>query len=70
MVAAMAAMEHWVRVVPNMGLGGYELYVATTGLPEPEWPDLKFSELLRIAFHDRFIQSLDHPVVQSLRGLR
>ena len=70
MVAAMEAMEHWVRIVPNMVLGGYDLYTATAAMPEPEWPDLKFSELLRIAFKDRFIHSLDHPVVQNLRGLR
>jgi hypothetical protein len=68
--AAKAAMEKWVRIVPNMVLGGYDLYTATAAMPEPEWPDLKFSELLRIAFKDKFIRSLDHPVVQNLRGLR
>jgi hypothetical protein len=68
--AARAAKERWVRIVPNMVLGGYDLYTATAAIPEPEWPDLKFSELLRIAFKDKFIRSLDHPVVQSLRGLR
>lgn len=70
MQGAMAAMENWVRVVPNLGLGGYELYIASAALPEPEWPDLSFSELLRIAFKDKFIRSLDHPVVQKLRGLK
>jgi hypothetical protein len=68
--AAMAAMEKWVRIVPNLVLGGYDLYTATAAMPEPEWPDLKFSELLKIAFRDKFIRSLDHPVVQNLRGLR
>lgn len=70
MQGAMAATENWVRVVPNLGLGGYELYIASAALPEPEWPDLSFSELLRIAFKDKFIRSLDHPVVQKLRGLK
>jgi hypothetical protein len=67
---AMAAMEKWVRTVPNMDLGGYELLIASAALPEPEWPDLNFRELLRIAFKDKFIRSLDHPVVQKLQGLR
>jgi hypothetical protein len=67
---AKAAMENWVRIVPNMSLGGYELYIASAALPEPEWPDLKLSELLRIAFKDKFIRSPDHPVVEKLRGLR
>jgi hypothetical protein len=67
---AMAAMENWVRVASNMSLGGYDLFIASATLPEPEWPDLKFSELLKIAFKDKFIRSLDHPVVQKLQGLR
>ena len=70
MLGAMEAMKQWIRIAANMSLGGYDLYTATAELPEPEWPNLKLSELLRIAFKDKFIRSLDHPVVQSLRGLR
>jgi hypothetical protein len=68
--AAEAAMKDWIRVVPNMGLGGYELYIASADLPEPEWPEHAFGDLLRIAFVDRFIRSLDHPVIHKLRGLK
>jgi hypothetical protein len=67
---AMAAMEKWVRISANMSLGGYELYIASAELPEPEWPHLSFSDLLKIAFKDKFIRSLDHPVVQKLQGLK
>jgi hypothetical protein len=35
---------------------------------EPEWPEVPFGELLRIAFRDRLIESLDHPVLRRLRG--
>jgi hypothetical protein len=38
-----------------MSLGAYDVLQATGQLPEPEWPNLPFKELLRIAFKDRFI---------------
>ena len=66
--AAERARSRWVRVVANMGLGAYEIYEATGELPEPEWPDLNFQEILKIAFKSRFITELDHPVVRCLRG--
>jgi len=66
--AATLATTQWVRVVANMSLGAYEVFEATGNLPEPEWPDIGFKELLEIAFKDKFIQSLDHPVIRSLRG--
>jgi hypothetical protein len=62
------ACTRWVRIQSNMSLGAYELYEATGQLPEPEWPDRPFHELLRIAFKDRLIDSMDHPVLRRLRG--
>jgi hypothetical protein len=37
-------------------------------LPDPEWPEVSFQEILKIAFKDKIIQSIDHPVIQRLRG--
>jgi hypothetical protein len=37
-------------------------------LPEPEWPELSFQEILKIGFGDYQINNLDHPVIQRLRG--
>ena len=62
------AQRQWIRIAANRTLGAYETYVATGDLPEPEWPDKSLQELVRIAFRDKFIDSLDHPVVQRLRG--
>jgi hypothetical protein len=70
MLGAEMGMTKWVRVTANLNLGAYDLAVACGSLPEPEWPNLPFRELLRIAFEDKFIHSLDHPVVKRLRGLR
>ena len=39
-----------------------------TAIPDPDWPELSFAEIFRIAFKDRLINSLDHPVVKRLRG--
>ncbi len=66
--AARLATKQWVRVTANMSLGAYDVFEATGDFPEPEWPDISFQELLQVAFRDKFIQSLDHPVIQRLRG--
>jgi len=66
--AAEMAKGQWVRVAANMSLGGYDVFVATGEFPDPEWPDVTFQKLLEIAFRDRFIRTLDHPVIKKLRG--
>ena len=66
--AALRAETSWISVKANMSLGAYEVFEAAGNLPEPEWPEIGFKELLEIAFRDNFIQSLEHPVIRSLRG--
>jgi hypothetical protein len=66
--AAEYAMSHWTRVRANMGLGAYEWAKADGEIPEPKWPDLSFSNLLRIAFKDRYVDTLDHAILQRIRG--
>ena len=66
--AAQLAIHKWLRLIPNQSLGSYEIRVAEGALPEPDWPNLLFNEILRIAFKDKLIQTHDHPVLQSLRG--
>ena len=61
-------MERWVRVTANMSLGAYEITEASATIPDPTWPDLSFKELLRIAFKDRVVTDLNHPLVKRLRG--
>lgn len=67
--AAELAMKQWVRVKANMSLGAYEISVAESVISEPVWPDVTFQELIRLAFRDRLITTLDHPVIKRLRGL-
>jgi hypothetical protein len=68
--AANMAESGWIRISANMGLGAYEVYRAQGDLPDPEWPDISFEEIIRIAFKDNFIKDFEHPVVRRLRGLQ
>ncbi|EMI17378.1 hypothetical protein RMSM_05692 [Rhodopirellula maiorica SM1] len=62
------ATKSWVRIQADMSAGSYTVFVATGVLPEPEWPELTLSELLKVAFKTRFIDSMSHPFVLELRG--
>jgi hypothetical protein len=66
--AAELAMKRWVRVMPNMALGAYEIFESQGLIPDPEWPALSFNELLKIGFRDRFVSSLDHALIKRLHG--
>jgi hypothetical protein len=68
--AAERARHHWIRMVSDMALSAYRPFQAAGDLPPPVWPaELTFQEIITIAFRDRMITSLDHPVVRQLRGL-
>jgi hypothetical protein len=66
--AAERAMKDWVRINADMELGAYKITVARGAIPDPEWPNLTFEELLRIAFRDRLVDSLTHPLVRRYLG--
>ena len=69
--AAEHATKEWVRIKANKAIRGYELFPAPAESQSwaPTWPDLSFQELVRIAFRDRLVDRLDHPVIKRLRGL-
>jgi hypothetical protein len=66
--AAEMAKTQWVRVAANMMAGLYDVFSASADLSEPEWPDVSFQRVMELAFQDRFIRSVDHPVVRRLLG--
>jgi hypothetical protein len=66
--AAEIARQSWVRVKASTSLGAYEIFRASGAIPDPEWPDLSFREILKIAFRDHYIGTLDHAVIKRLRG--
>jgi hypothetical protein len=66
--AAELAKSRWVRVVADRNLGGYQAYAALDELSDPDWPAESLQQLLRVAFRDRYIDSIDHPVLKRLQG--
>ena len=66
--AIRRASGNWIRVVSNMSLSAYEVYETQAEWPAPQWPSESLSDLLRVAFKNKLIESLDHPVLKHLRG--
>ena len=70
--SAMIARDHattsWVKVQSDRGLSGYRVFAAEGYIPEPKWPEKTIEELLEMAFRDRVIKSMDHPIVRKYLG--
>ncbi|HSF32526.1 MAG TPA: hypothetical protein VLK82_18900, partial [Candidatus Tectomicrobia bacterium] len=66
--AVRMAETEWVRAEANMDAGMRHIHVAEGTLSEPEWPELAFNEIIRLAFRGRHVNSLEHPLVQRLEG--
>jgi hypothetical protein len=67
--AAEMAQTKWIKIRANTSLGAYEILEAQNpNIPEPVWPTEPFPEILRVAFRDRFVDRIDHPVIKRLRG--
>ena len=60
--------DHWVRVVANMAVGGYDVLQAQGALAEPVWPDTTMEEMIAVAFRGKVIDSEDHAVIRALLG--
>lgn len=69
LAAARLSETKWVRVAANMSGGMYDVFEAAGELSDPTWPEVSFSEVLKLCFKDRLIQSVDHPAIRALRGL-
>ena len=66
--AAQMGMKEWIRLSFNFSLGAYETLTPRGNLQDPEWPKIKFNEILKIAFQDNIIDEINHPVLKQLRG--
>lgn len=60
------AKTDWVRVISNTDEGQYDVKRSEEAHVEPKWPDKTLKELLKLAFKDRVIDTMDHPVVVGL----
>jgi hypothetical protein len=66
---AQRAMMHWITLDSNQRTKRYDARDAEGEIPEPDWPPLTLSEMLKIALKDRFIKDYDHPVLRRARGI-
>ena len=62
------AVRSWVRVQADMSAGSYAVFEATGNLPDPQWPELSFQDVLKLAFKTRFVDTMNHPFLQELFG--
>jgi hypothetical protein len=58
------AKGKWIRVIPAHE--GYEIRKAKAQMPDPQWPDMSRDEIIQIAFEDRVIDTMEHPVAKRL----
>jgi hypothetical protein len=68
--AARAAEGRWAKLYWDQSQCRHRIKVSDHITDEPQWPTHAFPELLRLAFKDRVVASLDHPLLQRLRGER
>ncbi len=67
--AILKARKQWVRLQPDNSSGGYVLYEAKGKIPDPEWPtDMSMVDYISIAFKDKMIADLEHPIIKALEG--
>jgi len=66
--AAELCMGEWRRVYTDRRIRQYKTRATELceSLPAPQWPDLSDEQLIGLAFEDRIISSLDHPILKSL----
>ena len=63
------AKQFWVRRQADISNGGYIITKAMNAkLPDPKWPEMTLSEIVDRAFDKFYIDNMDHPVLQRLRG--
>jgi hypothetical protein len=59
----------WVRRQADKANGAYVITKAKNAkLPDPKWPTIKLSEIIDRAFDKFYINDIQHPVLQRLRG--
>jgi len=63
------AKQCWVRRQADKANGGYVITKAMNAkLPDPKWPTMTLSEIIDRAFDKFYIDDINHPVLQRLRG--
>lgn len=68
--AVLIAKEKWVRLEANLTSSSYEIIEAKGNIPDPKWDEkLTMIDYMTLAFKDKMIVDLEHPLIKSLEGL-
>ena len=69
LAAVKVAERNWTRRYWVPELKNHKILIATNLADNPSWPtEVDFQKIIQIAFKDRFINDLNHPVLRKLRG--
>ena len=64
-----AAKNGWIRMKSNRACGFYDIIEPEKIMPEPDWPDMSFADMLQTAFNDdHLVERDDHPALRRLKG--
>ena len=64
-----ASKSGWIRMKSNRACGFYDIIEPEKIMPEPDWPDMSFADMLQIAFNDdHIVDRDDHPALRRLKG--
>jgi hypothetical protein len=68
LMAAEEAKKVWVKIMGNRQIGAYDIIRARGDLGDPQWPEHSFEDLIKLAFRDNLISSMEHAVIRDLNG--
>jgi hypothetical protein len=65
--AVKEARKHWIRI--RADADSYVMYTTTIEIPEPTWPEGTMRDMLKLAFRERIVKDMEHPIILQLRGM-
>lgn len=65
---ANLAVDKWLRVKTNRGVGVYEPIISEVEIPDPRWPVKEIDTLLDKAFAGKIIADENHPLLLEFLG--
>ena len=67
--SARRAEQKWLKVTSDRSSQSYVPHEAREQFETPNWPDnLSMGDLIKLAFRDRLILDVSHPLLRRLRG--
>lgn len=60
--------REWIRMQTDTKERRYRYFLPTKPVPDRDWPDLNFGEMLKRAFGSRVVDTEDHELIRKLRN--